>query len=79
VIDIVHDTELHRAAEYTIYDKKFNHNKYNYSYRIHKMVFLGLRGKKLLAGITVSSGLGFILFGTRSRPIYTTYVLASFT
>ncbi|KAL7918061.1 general substrate transporter [Trichoderma austrokoningii] len=27
------------------------------------MVFLGLRGKKLLAGITVSSGLGFILFG----------------
>ncbi|KAM0263171.1 hypothetical protein ACHAQJ_001326 [Trichoderma viride] len=27
------------------------------------MVFLGLRGKKLLSGITISSGLGFILFG----------------
>lgn len=33
------------------------------------MGFLGLRGKKLLAGITVSSGLGFILFGTGFRPI----------
>jgi hypothetical protein len=29
------------------------------------MVYLGLRGKNLLAGITISSGLGFILFGTR--------------
>lgn len=29
-----------------------------------KMVYLNLRGKKLLAGITISSGLGFILFGT---------------
>ncbi|KAL7952494.1 general substrate transporter [Trichoderma compactum] len=27
------------------------------------MVYLNLRGKKLLAGITISSGLGFILFG----------------
>lgn len=27
------------------------------------MVYLGLRGKNLLAGITISSGLGFILFG----------------
>lgn len=35
-----------------------------------KMVFLGLRGKKLLAGITVSSGLGFILFGSSPRLYY---------
>jgi hypothetical protein len=34
------------------------------------MVFLGLRGKKLLAGITVSSGLGFILFGISPRLYY---------
>lgn len=38
------------------------------------MVFLGLRGKKLLTGITISSGLGFILFGI--FPIYATYALS---
>lgn len=35
-----------------------------------KMVFLGLRGKKLLTGITISSGLGFILFGILSHLCY---------
>lgn len=27
------------------------------------MVYLGLQGTRLLAGITVASGMGFVLFG----------------